>query len=235
MDLVRDLISTGRFVREETKIKVRQPLSEALIDGKYETILGDLVELIKEELNVKTVTFVSDLSKYMNFNIKPNFKVCGAMFGPRMKDYQALLQNLNEEDEEALLQEETITVDFDGERLDITPDMVDVRIESKEGFNVGMQNNKFVILNTELTDDLILEGLAREFVSKVQNIRKTNGLDISDRIKLYYSGDELTNKAFDVFADYIMSETLATVYEVKDVGEVNDINGHDVKILVEKN
>ena len=235
MDLVRDLISTGRFVREETKIKVRQPLSEALVDGKYESILGDLVELIKEELNVKTVTFVSDLSKYMNFNIKPNFKVCGAMFGPRMKDYQALLQNLSEEDEELLLQEETITVDFDGERLDITPDMVDVRIESKEGFNVGMQNNKFIILNTELTDELILEGLAREFVSKVQNIRKTNGLDISDRIKLYYSGDELTNKAFDEFSDYIMSETLATVYEVKDVGEVNDINGHDVKILVEKN
>ena len=235
MDLVRDLISTGRFVREDTKIKVRQPLSEALVDGKYETILGDLVELIKEELNVKKVTFVSDLSKYMNFNIKPNFKVCGAMFGPRMKDYQALLQNLSEEDEEALLQEETITVDFDGERLDITPDMVDVRIEAKEGFNVGMQNNKFVILNTELSEELILEGLAREFVSKVQNIRKTIGLEISDRINLTYFGDELTNKAFEAFKEYIMSETLAVNFELKDSGEVNDINGHDVKIEVKKN
>ena len=235
MDLVRDLISTGRFVREDTKIKVRQPLSEALIDGKYESILGDLVELIKEELNVKTVTFVSDLSKYMNFNIKPNFKVCGAMFGPRMKDYQALLQNLAEEDEEALLQEETITVDFDGERLDITSDMVDVRIESKEGFNVGMQNNKFIILNTELTEELILEGLAREFVSKVQNIRKTIGLEISDRIDLTYSGDELTNKAFDEFKEYIMSETLAVNFSQSDNGEVNDINGHEVKIEVKKN
>ena len=235
MDLVRDLISTGRFVREETKIKVRQPLSEALVDGKYESILGDLVELIKEELNVKTVTFVSDLSKYMNFNIKPNFKVCGAMFGPKMKDYQATLQNLSEEDEEALLQEETITVDFDGERLDITPDMVDVRIESKEGFNVGMQNNKFIILNTELTEELILEGLAREFVSKVQNIRKTIGLEISDRIDLTYFGDELTNKAFNEFKEYIMSETLAVTYSEKDAGETNDINGHEVKIEVKKN
>ena len=171
----------------------------------------------------------------MNFTIKPNFKVCGAMFGPRMKSYQELLLNLNEEDEESLLQEETITVDFEGARLDITPDMVDVRIESKEGFDVGMQNNRFVILNTELTDDLILEGLAREFVSKVQNIRKTSGLDIADRIKLFYSGDELTNKAFDVYSDYIMSETLATVYELRDGGEVNDINGHDVAITVEKN
>ena len=235
MDLVRDLISTGRYVREENKIKVRQPLSECLIDGKYEKILGDLVNLIKEELNVKEVVYVDDLSKYMNFNIKPNFKVCGAMFGPKMKEYQQLLQDLSEEDETLLLQEETITVDFDGERLDITPDMVDVRIESKEGFNVGMQNNKFIILNTELTEDLIYEGLAREFVSKVQNLRKTSGLDISDRIKLYYDGDEDTNKAFEVFADYIMSETLALVYENKKDGEAQDINGHEVFIKIEKN
>ena len=235
MDLVRDLISTGRYVREENKIKVRQPLSECLIDGKYEKILGDLVNLIKEELNVKEVVYVDDLSKYMNFNIKPNFKVCGAMFGPKMKDYQQLLQDLSEEDETLLLQEETITVDFDGERLDITPDMVDIRIESKEGFNVGMQNNKFIILNTELTEDLIYEGLAREFVSKVQNLRKSSGLDIADRIKLYYDGDADTNKAFEVFADYIMSETLALVYENKKDGEAQDINGHEVFIKIEKN
>ena len=80
MDLVRDLISTGRYVREETKIKVRQPISECLIDGKYETILGDLVGLINEELNVKKVTFVDDLSTYMDVVIKPNFKVCGPLF-----------------------------------------------------------------------------------------------------------------------------------------------------------
>ena len=151
MDLVRDLISTGRYVREETKIKVRQPISECLIDGKYETILGDLVGLINEELNVKKVTFVDDLSKYMNFTIKPNFKVCGAMFGPKMKDYQSALLDLHDEDIELILKEETVTIDFDGGRIDITPDMVDVRIESKEGFNVGMENNKFIILNTELS------------------------------------------------------------------------------------
>ena len=234
MDLVRDLISTGRFVREETKIKVRQPLSECLIDGKYESILGNLVELIKEELNVKTVTFVSDLSRYMNFIIKPNFKVCGSMFGPKIKMYQEVLSNLNEEDEELLLQEETITVDFDGGRLDITPDMVDIRIDSKEGFNVGMENNKFIILNTELTRELILEGLAREFVSKVQNLRKTSGYDIADRINLTFFGDDEINDALIMFKDYIKEETLAVDYEIKDAGEVVDINGHEVKVYIEK-
>lgn len=235
MDLVRDLISTGRYVREETKIKVRQPISECFIDGKYESILGDLVNLISEELNVKKVVYVDDLSKYMNFNIKPNFKVCGAMFGSKMKDYQSALLDLTNEDVDLVLKGETITIDFDGGRLDITPDMVDVRIESKEGFDVGMQNNKFIILNTELTRDLILEGFAREVVSKVQNIRKTKDLDISDRIKLYYDGDDDILEALDKFSDYVKEETLATVYEHEKRGEVVDINGHDVTLDIEKN
>lgn len=235
MDLVRDLISTGRYVREETKIKVRQPLSECFIDGKYESILGDLVNLISEELNVKKVVYVDDLSKYMNFNIKPNFKVCGAMFGSKMKDYQSTLLDLTNEDIDLVLKGETITIDFDGGRLDVTPDMVDVRIESKEGFDVGMQNNKFIILNTELTRDLILEGFAREVVSKVQNIRKTKDLDIADRIKLYYDGDDDILEALDKFSDYVKEETLATVYEHEKRGEVVDINGHDVTLDIEKN
>ena len=235
MDLVRDLISTGRYVREETKIKVRQPISECLIDGKYESILGDLVNLIKEELNVKEVVFVSDLTKYMNFTIKPNFKVCGAMFGPKMKDYQTALNDLNKDDIDLLLKEETITIDFDGGRLDITPDMVDVRIDAKEGFNVGMVNNKFIIFNTELTRDLLLEGLAREAVSKIQNLRKTTGLEISDRIKLYYNGDDEIKETFNMFKKYIMDETLSIVFEeTNDKLDIIDINGHNVGIKIKK-
>ena len=235
MDLVRDLISTGRFVREENKVKVRQPLGECLIDGKYESILGNLVNLIIEELNVKKVTFVDDLSKYMNFTIKPNFKVCGAMFGAKMRDYQEVLKDLNDEDIDLILKNETVTVDFDGERLDITPDMVDVRIESKEGFNVGMQNNKFIILNTELTEELILEGLARELVSKVQNLRKTSGLEIENRIKLYYFGDDRVNKAIETFVDFIKKETLSVeVIKVENLEESVDLNGHKTLIKIEK-
>ncbi len=235
MDLVRDLISTGRYVREETKIKVRQPISECLIDGKYKNILGDLVELINEELNVKNVVFVDDLTKYMNFTIKPNFKVCGKMFGPRIKDYQEALSDLDKSDIDLLLKNETITIDFMDERLDITPDMVDIRIESKEGFNVGMENNKFIILNTELTRELLLEGLAREAVSKIQNLRKTVGLNIADRIKLYFNGDDEVKEAFVMFKKYIMDETLSVEFEEMNSDlEIVDINGHNVGIKIEK-
>ena len=235
MDLVRDLISIGRFVREEAKIKVRQPISECLIDGKYKAILGDLVNLINEELNVKEVVFVDDLSKYMNFTIKPNFKVCGSMFGPKIKDYQNLLLNLTEEQIESLIGEKDIVVPFDGSDLTINKDMVDIRIDSKEGFNVGMQNNKFIILNTELTKELIYEGYARELVSKVQNLRKTKDFDIADRIKLYYSCDDEVKEAIAEYEEFIKGETLSLeIIEKENLPEEVDLNGHTAYIDVER-
>ncbi len=234
MDLVRDLISTGRYVREEAKIKVRQPLSECIINGAYKKILGDLTELIKEELNVKTVTFVDDLSKYMHFNIKPNFKVVGPMLGGNIKAFQGALMDLEDDEKKMLLKEEIITIDFNGERLDVTPDMVDVRIEAREGFNVGMENNKFVILNTDINRDLLLEGFAREFVSKVQNLRKTSGLDIENRIELSYDGDEDVLDALSKFEDYIKKETLTTKYTNEKGKELLDVNGHDVYVTIKK-
>ena len=235
MDLVRDLISTGRMVREENKIKVRQPLSKAIINGEYENILGDLVNLIKEELNVKEVEYAAYLSTYMNFNVKPNFKEVGKVFGQKINDFSKLLESLNREDIEKLLNEETITTKFDGKDLDINKDMVDIRIEAKEGFNVGMQNNKFIILNTELNDDLILEGIAREVVSKVQNMRKNKDFEIMDRITLYYFGDDKVNECFEKFEDLIKQETLATKIVNKKQGETVDLNNHEATLDVEKN
>ncbi len=235
MDLVRDLISTGRYVREEAKIKVRQPLSECLIDGKYEKILGPLVSLINEELNVKNVIFVDDLTKYMNFVIKPNFKVVGKIFGSKIKLFQEALENLTEEKITKLNNEETIKINIDNEEIEVNKEMVDIRILSKEGFNVGMQNNRFVILNTELTESLILEGIAREFVSKVQNIRKNINLEVTDRIHIFVEGDEMFTKSLEMFEEYIKKETLAIEITRKEtLTEVYDLNGHMVKIQIEK-
>ena len=121
-----------------------------------------------------------------------------------------------------------------GERLDITPNMVDVRIESKEGFNVGMENNKFIILNTELTRDLILEGLAREVVSKVQNIRKEQAFNIVDRINISYFADDEIADAINTFKDYIISETLCVNLTMNsEIDNIVEINGHEVKLKIE--
>lgn len=236
MDLVRELISTGRCVREETKIKVRQPISECLIDGKYESVLGDLVNLINEELNVKKVIFVDNLSEYMNLSVKPNFRNVGKVFGPKIKEFQQRLEELSKEEIDKLNNDESIKMIISGEEYQITKDMVDVRISSKEGFNVGMENNNFIILNTELTSDLILEGIARELVSKVQNIRKLNDYNVVDRINIKVSGDEEFKEALNSFEEYIKKETLAVSIEYSsDLTEVYDLNGHEVKISIEKN
>lgn len=233
MDLVRDLISLGRNAREEVKIKVRQPISEIIIDGKNKELIGDLTDLIKEELNVKNVVFENDLSKYMNFIIKPNFKVCGKMFGKEINNYAKMLSTLTDEDVNKLQNGNTIIAAFNGESIEITKEMVDIRIESKEGFDAAKENNNFIILNTTLTEDLINEGIVRELVSKVQNLRKVKDFDVADRITLYYYGD--IDSIIGEFADYIKKETLSVdIVKKEDLSESFNLNGIDVKLDVEK-
>jgi len=235
MDLVRDLISIGRNVREETKIKVRQPLNDILLDGKNEIVIGDLTELIKEELNVKNIEFVKDLSTYMNFTVKPNFKVVGRVFGSNIKEFQEKLLSITSEDISKLQNNETILMNIGGETKEITLEMVDIRIDSKEGFNVGMLNNEFVILNTTLTPELINEGIARETISKIQQLRKTMNFDIVDRIKVEYTSNDEYENAIKYFIEFISSETLAIEF-VKSNEELEtiDINGYNVGFKLTK-
>ena len=235
MDLVRDLISIGRNVREETKIKVRQPLNDILLDGKNESVISDLTELIKEELNVKNIEFVKNLSTYMNFTVKPNFKVVGRVFGSNIKEFQEKLLNITSEEITKLQNNESITMEIGGENKEINLDMVDIRIDSKEGFNVGMMNNKFVILNTTLTDELINEGIARETISKIQQLRKTMNFDIVDRIKVEYNSNEDYELAIREFVEFISSETLAIEFTKTDEElEKIDINGYEVGFKLTK-
>ena len=125
---------------------------------------------------------------------------------------------------------------MDGEELVIDSSMVDIRVSNKEGYDVAMENNHFIILNTERTEELILEGIAREFVSKIQNLRKSKNLDIADRIKLWYNADKEVEEAFVMFKEYIMDETLSVEFnKVDEELELFDINGHNVGIKIEKN
>lgn len=235
MDLVRSLISIGRYVREEAKIKVREPLKEALLDGKNEELIKDLVPLIQEELNVKEIVFTNNLQEYMNFTVKPNFKNVGKIFGSNIKEFQNKLESLSEEKLNKLVNDKTISMVINNESYEIDETFVDIRISSKEGFNVGMENNNFIILNTERTEELILEGIAREFVSKVQNMRKTLDFNVVDRISIYVNGDEEFNKALQNFKEYIQNETLAISITEKDcLDEKYDLNGHEVYIEIEK-
>ena len=234
MDLVRDLISLGRNVREEVKIKVRQPINEVILDGKNEQIIGDLVDLIKEELNVKNVIFESDLGKYMNYSVKPNFKVAGPIFGASMKSFTETLTKLDTTEIETLNQGNNIKLIVDNKEYDINHELVDIRISSKEGFNVAEENNNFIILDTELTDELIKEGIVRELISKVQNLRKEKNFEIMDRINLYISCDEYISSIVEEYKDMIKKEVLALeIINKENLTYEVDLNGNKVFIDVE--
>ena len=233
MDLVRDLISLGRNVREEAKIKVRQPISEAILDGKNKNIIGDLTDLIKEELNVKEIKFVDDLSIYMNYEVKPNFKVCGPLLGSSIKSFQGYVKNFNYGDIKNLEEGNEVKINLDGKEITITYDMLDVRITSKEGFNSTHEGNNFIVLNTTLNKDLINEGIARELISKIQQLRKNKDFNIVDRINIYYSHNDEIEEAIEEYRDMIMKDTLAEqIDERNDLTEEFNINGIEVKLDV---
>lgn len=235
MDLVRDLVTLGRASREEAKLKVRQPLSKVIIDGKYGDIIGDLTDLIKEELNVKEVVFKEDLSEYMDYELKPNFKVVGPVLGSKIKDFSKFLNMGNAKDIVEKLEEGSMTISLDNEDTEITKDYILVNIKSKEGFDVNMENNLFVILDTELNEELINEGYVREFISKVQQLRKKKDLDVLDNIKIYFETDEEVKNAIFEQVEFIKSETLAIeILEDKSDNEIEDLNGHEIKLSIEK-
>ena len=235
MDLVRNLVTLGRASRENAGIKVRQPLSEVLVDGKYKAIIGDLTDLIQEELNVKEVRYEDDLSQFMNYELKPNFPVAGPKLGKNIRAFQNYLAEAKAKDLVDQVDQGPVSVILEGQDYSIEKDDILIRIHSKEGFDVAMENNLFVILDTELSPDLILEGDMREFVSKVQQLRKAKDLDVADHIHLTYDGDPDILKAIDHYKDFVQKEVLAdSLTQGKVDGEAISLNGKDAYIQITK-
>ena len=237
MDLVRTLVSLGRGIREKERIKVRQPLSEVLVDGKYEALISDLTPLIMEELNVKNVRFDSDLDKFMNFSLKPNFRQAGPYFGKQVKAFGNYIANA---DPKAFISEieskGEVDIELDGKTFTVNKELLDIRIEAREGFSVAMENNIFAILDTSLDQTLIDEGFARELISKVQQIRKAQDLDMMDNIDIFIDCDQEILNAVNIHKDYIMTETLAlSINNEAGLEDTYDLNGHKTGIKVVKN
>ena len=234
MDLVRDICSLGRFAREDAKIKVRQPISEVLLDSNISSKISEFESVIKEELNVKELVYISNMSDYMDYIVKPNFREVGKLFGSNVNEFAKLLNTLSVSEIEKL-KTDSINVSFMGEHLEITPSMVLISVNVKEGYCSSNNGKVFVILNTDLNEDLILEGLAREFVRKVQSLRKDNDYVITDRINVLYSGSSMLDKMISKYEEYIKNETLA-IDLIKDDSLTTeyDMNGEMVKVVTER-
>jgi isoleucyl-tRNA synthetase len=234
MDLVRDVCSLGRFAREEANIKVRQPISSLILPKGDELIIGDLLPVIKEELNVKNVMFKEDMTEYLEYLVKPNFQVLGKTLGPKIKELQQILSKLTS-NEIAKITEEGLKIKLDGEDFELNNENTLVSIKQKEGYASTSNNKTIVVLDTELTEELILEGLAREFVRNVQSLRKENDFVITDHIKVYYNGTDKVDEMFKLYKDYIMGEVLGDEL-IKDISLTKkyDLNDEEAFIKVEK-
>ena len=235
MDLVIELISSARNIREDSKIKVRQPISEVIFEGKYEKLLKDFEDLFKEELNVKNVIWENDMSKYVSVEYKPNFKEVGKLLGSNMSKFAEYLKNITEEDVK-VFESGNLHLEFDGIDYLIEPNFVIKTIKAQDGFNAVMLNYKVVAINTVLDQDLINEGIAREIVSKIQNLRKTSGFDIADRIDVKFNGPKEVMDAIKHYKKYIMNEVLAVSFEEDSkANEEMKINEYTMNISISKN
>ena len=234
MDLVRDICSLGRDARETVNIKVRQPISKVILDKKCESIISDIDYIIKEELNVKEIVYESDMTSYLTYSLKPNFKILGKELGSKIKELQEVLKTLSSSDI-VKIENEPLTIKLAGE--DFTLDSVNTltSIEVKEGFAAKTNSKTVVVLDTNLTEDLILEGLAREFVRTVQSLRKDADFVITDHINVYYSGDDMIDNMLDKFNEYVSGETLAeSITKDDNITDSFDLNNHICKIRVER-
>ena len=238
MKTIIDLVSLGRAARNTSQIKVRQTLQRLFVPESSKAVVERMLELIKEEINVKEIEYISENDDFVHFEMKANFKVMGPKFGKNMKKLAAHLSTLNGGDIlDSFKEGKPFSFELEGETFEIVEEDVAVSIQQREGFVFESSKDNYVALDTTLNEDLILEGYARELVNKIQFTRKENKYDIMDRIEIKLSGDDEIKKAVELHKDYICSETLANSMEFSDDPDMTewDINGKQVHIILNKN
>ncbi|MFX1484086.1 MAG: DUF5915 domain-containing protein, partial [Promethearchaeota archaeon] len=211
--LVLQLVSLGHAARNQANCKLRQPLSEiafAVGLDKERDIVNRYSELIRDELNVKNVRLLDVAEEVVSYQLKPLPKQLGQKYGSLFPDLRDAISHLEPRTAATRLQNgESVEVLVKGEKYDILPEEVDVIVEAKEGFSTSSEGSYLAALTTDLTHELKLEGLAREFVRRVQNLRKSADLNVSDRIDVQYSSSKMMVEAVEFHETYISEETLA--------------------------
>ncbi|HEY7875073.1 MAG TPA: class I tRNA ligase family protein, partial [Actinomycetota bacterium] len=218
MALVRRLVTLGRSARTDAKLRVRQPLATAWFvvpASEYDDFLS-LRHLLEDELNVKSVETAESLGDLVTYTMKPNFKALGPRFGARVKDVAAALQTADAAAIVASLDSSgKASIHVDGEEIDLTRDDLDIRVDSKTGYAFAQDGPYGVALDTELTPELVGEGVAREVVRAVQDLRKSAGLAVEDRIELWLNTtSEPAYGALRVHEQLIATEVLATTISI---------------------
>lgn len=235
MDKAYRIVKLGRGARNAANIKNRQPLSKMLVSvSELPEYYGDIV---KDELNIKAVELGADLSKYVNFEIKPNLPVLGKAYGKMIPGIRKAIGAMNQmELAQNIGSGKVVTINVDGTEIDLNKENLLVTMQGLEGFAFAGEGEMGVVLDTHITEELQEEGHVREILSKIQNMRKESGFEVADKIKIYVTGNEILEGVIKKFQEQIMKDTLAVevVYGAETQYTEVKINGENLSLAVEK-
>ncbi len=240
MKLAQRTSSLVHSIRKKHKIKVRQPLTKILmpvLDKKQEERVGKVSDLIKAETNIKEIQFVDDTSGILVKRIKPNFRKLGKEYGPRMKAISAAIAKFGSGDIVRIEKEGNYVLELNDSPVTLTLEDVEISFEDIPGWSVASDGDVTVALDITITDELREEGLARDVVNRLQNMRKESGLHVQDKIRITIEDNhELIISAIKKYMDYICLETQATEINITDQltgGHTLEIDDVSLKVKIE--
>ena len=230
MELTQQAVSMGRALRSMHNLKTRQPLKALHLvtrDVEEKKILKEMAEIIEEELNVKDVIFRDNEEDLVEYSVKANFRVLGKQLGKDMKAAAAKIAELSSGEIISLMDGNTLTVDFEGTQhssVEITQESVVINRSEKENLKVLNEGALTVALDPEITDELYKEGVVRDVVRSIQNLRKESGLEVTDRIRIYLAGSEKVKEAVEAFEDHMLQETLGDKWFWEDRADAQSVS-----------
>jgi isoleucyl-tRNA synthetase len=245
MEHAMKIVGLVRAMRMKSNIKVRQPLQKIILPVKSDADRKEIElmeDVILEEINIKKIEYITDESALIKKKSKPNFKTLGPKFGKSVQPIAAKLRDLTSEEMHTLQTQGVLMLHVNGAEYSIDTSDVEIIHEDIQGWLVESDGQITVALDTALTDELIDEGFAREFVNRVQNLRKDSGFEVTDRIRILHASTERLTQALSRMVQYIQQETLAVELKtisqadaVQQGAKIEDINGEVSAIAVKKN
>ena len=240
MEAAQLISSLVLSLRKKANIRVRQPLSKIMIpvkDENMKTQIEKVSHLIKSEVNIKEIEFLSPDNNILVKNVKPNFKTLGKKYGKQMKQIQAYFANMSQEEIHQFEKNNGTHLDVEGVDVELTLEDALISTQDIPGWAVTSEDDLTVALDMTITDVLMQEGLAREIVNRVQNLRKTGGFEVTDRIELLIEKNDKIDAAVEKFGEHICNETLATITKVDALEGVEAeelVEGVNVKLKIQK-
>lgn len=239
MDMAQKIVNLGRSLREKARLKVRQPLQRIMIPVMNATQRRNIQavdDIITEELNIKRIDFVDEkTANIVKRSAKPDFKSIGRKYGKETQKVAEIIRNLNNDQIIELEKNSSLKVYFDDNEIELVLADIEIAGEEIEGWLVATESGITVALDTQLDEALIKEGIAREFVNRVQNLRKNSGFEVTDRINIQVNCDGGIKTAIQSTDEYIMNETLAEDLIFSDFEDGTEIEIDDIKLYVKIN